>query len=120
MLSASLFVAPLWVWQPAPALLAPVALGAGIGVAVTSSVVPCILDQLVMDRIARATYALMVALLPATATVIGITVLRQLPTPAEVADVALIVIAIVVHHEHQQRGLSARESHGSATVGNPA
>ena len=44
-----------------------------------------------MARLPRATYALMVSLLPATATVIGIVVLTQIPTPVEVAGVALVI-----------------------------
>jgi inner membrane transporter RhtA len=99
MLAAGLFVVPLGAWQAAPALADPVALAAGIGVGITSSVIPYICDQLAMARMPRATYALMVALLPATATVIGILVLRQLPTPAEIAGVTLIVVATAVHRE---------------------
>ena len=60
--------------------LDPVALAAGIGVGIASSVVPYVFDQLAMARLARATYSLMVSLLPATATVVGIVVLGQLPT----------------------------------------
>jgi inner membrane transporter RhtA len=101
MLTASLFVAPASIWQVTSALLDPVALGAGIGVGVTSSVIPYICDQLAMARMARATYAFLVALLPATATIIGVTVLRQLPSLTEVAGVALIVVAIAVHQEQQ-------------------
>lgn len=97
MLAASLFVVPLGAWQAAPALVDPVALGAGIGVGISSSVIPYICDQLAMARMPRATYALMVSLLPATATVIGVLVLRQLPTAAEAAGVGLIVVAIAVH-----------------------
>ena len=52
-----------------------------------------------MARLPRATYALMVSLLPATATVIGIVVLAQLPTAAEVAGVALVVAGVAVHRE---------------------
>ena len=55
------------------------ALLAGIGVGVSSSVIPYVSDQLAMARLPRATYALMVALLPATATVIGVVVLTQVP-----------------------------------------
>jgi inner membrane transporter RhtA len=50
-------------------LLDPVALGVGIGVGVASSVIPYVCDQLAMARLKRATYSLMVSLLPATATV---------------------------------------------------
>jgi inner membrane transporter RhtA len=52
-----------------------------------------------MRRLPRATYALMVALLPATATVIGILVLTQIPTPTDLLGVGLVVIAVVVHHD---------------------
>lgn len=40
---------------------------------------------------------LMVALLPATATAVGIVVLAQIPSPIEVAGVALVVAGVAVH-----------------------
>ena len=83
----------------APAIVDPVVIAAGIGVGVSSSVIPYVFDQLAMARLSRATYSLMVALLPATATVIGILVLRQVPTPVEIAAVALVVTAVAVHRE---------------------
>ena len=86
-------------WSAAPAIVDPVAIAAGIGVGVSSSVIPYVFDQLAMARLGRATYSLMVALLPATATVIGILVLRQVPTPVEIAAVALVVTAVAVHRE---------------------
>src|SRR4051794_21812569 len=76
---------------PVHALADPVALAAGIGVGITSSVIPYVCDQLAMARLPRATYALLVSLLPATATVVGIVVLAQVPSPAEVAGVVLVV-----------------------------
>ena len=75
MLIAAVVVTPLGGWEVLPALTDPVALLAGIGVGVSSSVIPYVSDQLAMARLPRATYALMVALLPATATVIGVVVL---------------------------------------------
>ena len=42
----------------------PVALLAGAGVGVSSSVIPYVADQLALARLPRATYALMVSLLP--------------------------------------------------------
>jgi inner membrane transporter RhtA len=66
---------------------------------VTSSLLPYVCDQLAMARMARATYALLVSLLPATATVIGIVVLGQVPTWAEAAGVALVVAGVGVHRE---------------------
>jgi inner membrane transporter RhtA len=97
MLIAAVVVTPMGGWQAAPALLDPLALLAGIGVGVSSSVIPYVADQLAMARLARATYALMVALLPAVATVVGIVVLAQLPTAVEVAGVALVVGGVAVH-----------------------
>jgi inner membrane transporter RhtA len=99
MLVASVAITPIGGWAAAPALLDPIALGAGIGVGVASSVIPYVLDQLAMARLTRATYSLMVSLLPATATVIGIVVLAQLPSRIEVLGVVLVVAAVGVHRE---------------------
>jgi inner membrane transporter RhtA len=99
MLVAVLVVTPIGGWSAAQALLDPVALAAGIGVGVASSVVPYVFDQLAMARLSRAGYSLMVALLPATATVIGVIVLAQVPTRVEVLGVALVVAAVALHRE---------------------
>ena len=53
-------------------------------------------------RLPRATYALMVSLLPATATVIGVVVLAQVPTAAEVAGVALVVAGVALHRDGEE------------------
>ena len=99
MLVAAVVVTPLAGWSAVPALLDPVALVAGIGVGLASSVVPYVFDQLAMARLPRATYSLMVSILPATATVIGVVVLRQVPTPIEVGGVAFVVAAVAIHRE---------------------
>jgi inner membrane transporter RhtA len=99
MLVAAVFVAPLGAWHAAPALGHPALLLAGIGVGISSSVIPYVCDQLAMARMARATYALLVSLLPATATVIGAVVLGQLPMPAEVAGIGLVVAGTALHRD---------------------
>jgi inner membrane transporter RhtA len=99
MLAALVVVTPLAGWNAVPALDDPIAVAAGIGVGIASSVIPYVCDQLAMARLPRATYALLVSLLPATATVIGILVLGQLPAPDEVAGVALVVLGVAVHRE---------------------
>ena len=99
MLIAALVATPLAGWAAVPAFDDPVALAAGIGVGVTSSVIPYICDQLAMKQLARSTYALMVSLLPATATVIGIVVLAQIPSWIEVLGVALVVAGVAVHRD---------------------
>jgi inner membrane transporter RhtA len=99
MLIACVVATPLGGWVAVPALASPVVLLAGLGVGVTSSVIPYVCDQLAMARMPRATYALLVSLLPATATVIGIVVLGQIPTWAEAAGVALVVGGVAVHRD---------------------
>ena len=90
---------PIAGWSAVPALVDPVAIAAGIGVGLASSVVPYVFDQLAMSRLSRATYSFMVALLPATAVVVGIVVLAQIPTALEVAGVALVVVAVALRSE---------------------
>ena len=102
MLIAAVVVTPIAGWAVLPVLSDPVAIAAGIGVGVSSSVIPYVADQLALARIARATYALMVSLLPATATVIGIVVLSQVPTAIEVLGVALVVGGVAVHRERKE------------------
>lgn len=102
MLVALVVATPLGAWKAVPALVDPVVLLAGIGVGVTSSVIPYVCDQLAMARMPRATYALLVSLLPATATAIGILVLGQVPSAAEAAGVALVVAAVAVQRDPVQ------------------
>ena len=71
-------------------------------VGVCSSVVPYVADQLAMRELPRATYALMVSLLPATATVIGIVVLTQLPSARELAGVALVIGGVALHRDRAE------------------
>jgi inner membrane transporter RhtA len=118
MLIAAVAVTPIGGWQALPAFVDPVALAAGIGVGISSSVIPYVCDQLAMAKLPRATYALMVALLPATATVIGVLVLAQVPAAAEVAGVALVVAGVAAHREAP----ASREhvpTSAAATAGGP-
>jgi inner membrane transporter RhtA len=50
-----------------------------------------------MARLPRASYALLVSLLPATAALIGLVVLGQLPTAAEALGVGLVVLGVAAH-----------------------
>jgi inner membrane transporter RhtA len=97
MLIAAVVATPIGAWAAVPAFGDPVAIAAGIGVGVSSSVIPYVTDQLAMARMPRSTYALMVALLPATATVIGIVVLAQLPSAVEATGVALVIVGVGLH-----------------------
>ncbi|HYI74820.1 MAG TPA: EamA family transporter [Gaiellaceae bacterium] len=99
MILAAVVATPMAGWSALPALADPVAIAAGIGVGLASSVVPYVFDQLAMSRLSRATYSFMVALLPATAVVVGIVVLAQIPSALEVVGVALVVVAVALHSE---------------------
>jgi inner membrane transporter RhtA len=80
-----------------PAFRHPVLLLAGAGVGVCSSVIPYVADQLAMARLPRATFSLMLALLPVFATIIGAIVLRQVPTVQDAAGITLVVLGVAVH-----------------------
>jgi inner membrane transporter RhtA len=97
MLIAAAVITPIAGWAVVPALTDPIALAAGAGVGISSSVIPYVADQLAMRRLARATYALMVSLLPATATVIGVIVLAQLPSLSEAGGVVLVMAGVAAH-----------------------
>jgi inner membrane transporter RhtA len=99
MLIAAVVVTPLAGWQAAPALSQPVAVLAGIGVGVSSSVIPYVTDQLAMARLPRATYSLMVSLLPAIATVIGLVVLAQVPHVTDAVGIACVIVGVALHRE---------------------
>jgi inner membrane transporter RhtA len=84
-------VAPVLVPSAVPALVSPPLLAACLLVGVASSVVPYALEQVAMRRLPRARFALLLALLPATATVVGAAVLGQVPGLLEAAGIALVV-----------------------------
>ncbi len=94
---AFVVVMPIGVVQAMHALASPPLLLAGIGVGLCSSVVPYVCDQLAMSRLPRASFALMLALLPATATVIGIIVLAQIPGARDGAGIALVMLGVALH-----------------------
>jgi inner membrane transporter RhtA len=77
-----------------PALDRPGVIAAGLAVGLLSSVVPYALDQVVMARMGRSAFALLLALLPATATAVGLVALGQVPTAAEAAGIGLVVLGV--------------------------
>ncbi len=99
MLIALLTITPIGFSGALPAMSQPLLILAGIGVGLCSSVIPYVCDQLAMARLPRATFALLLSLLPASATLIGIVVLRQIPTLLEVAGILLIAGGVLLHQE---------------------
>ncbi len=103
MLIALLTITPIGFTGALPALVQPVLLLAAIGVGICSSVIPYVCDQLAMARLPQATFALLLSLLPASATVIGVVVLRQIPTVIEIAGILLVAGGVALHQEAQSR-----------------
>ncbi|MFD3424636.1 EamA family transporter [Nocardia fluminea] len=68
----------------------------GLGVGLLSSAVPYALDQVVLTAVGRARFALLLALLPATATVVGAIALTQHPTTLELVGIALVMVALTI------------------------
>ena len=90
------------------ALADPLVLVLAVGVGVLSSVVPYVLDQVVLRRVGQARFAVLLALLPATATVIGLIALAQVPAVPELFGIAAVVAAVA---------LRSRDDDVPATVG---
>lgn len=99
MLIALVAITPLGLGGALPAMAQPVLVLAGVGVGVCSSVIPYVCDQLAMARLPRATFALLLSLLPASATLIGVVVLRQIPSVVEVAGIVLVAGGVALHQE---------------------
>jgi inner membrane transporter RhtA len=97
MLVAALAAFPLGIADAASTFSHPALLAAGVGVGICSSVIPYILDQLAMARLTRASFAFMLTLLPATATVVGMLVLGQIPSPLEAAGIGLVIAGVALH-----------------------
>lgn len=86
-------VAPFLVPSAVPALVSPPLLAACLLVGVAASVLPYALEQIAMRRLPRARFALLLALLPATAAIVGAAVLGQVPGLVEAGGIALVVAA---------------------------
>jgi len=97
MLIAAIVATPFCLAPALPAFAAPMLVLAGIGVGIASSVIPYVTDQLAMARLPRGTFALMLALLPAMAAVIGVLVLGQRLWPSEFSGIAMIAAGVALH-----------------------
>jgi inner membrane transporter RhtA len=113
MLVALIVAMPIGVAEVVPLLGEPQLILAGIGVGVSSSVIPYVCDQLAMARLPRATFALMLTLLPATACLVGIVMLAQVPTPVEISGIVLVAIGVGLHRPVQETHPSLRAKRSS-------
>ena len=103
MLVAFVTITPFGFAGALPAFTKPFLLLAGIGVGICSSVILYVLDQLAMARLPRATFALLLSILPAAAVLIGVVVLHQVPGFTEILGILLVVGAVALHKESEDR-----------------
>jgi inner membrane transporter RhtA len=99
MLIALVAITPLGFSGALSAMSQPLLILAGIGVGICSSVIPYVCDQLAMARLPQATFALLLSLLPASATVIGVVVLHQIPSLLELIGILLVASGVALHRE---------------------
>lgn len=103
MLVALVTITPPEISAAVPAFAHPSLILAAIEGGLCCSVIPYVCDQSAMARLPRATFALLLSLLPASAAVIGFLVLHQIPTLAEMGGAALVVCRIAIHQEADAR-----------------
>ena len=92
----AVMLAPIFAWHAGPAFTHLGLFLRALIVAVASTVVPYTLEQLAMARLSRPRFAMMLALLPATAALMGLVVLGQLPSGADATGIALVIGAITL------------------------
>ncbi len=102
MLIGAAVIAPAGIGDVGTAIAAPVLLAGGVAAGVLSNVIPYGIDQLVMQRLPRARFALLQAMLPVTASLIGVVWLSQIPNLREAAGIVAVVAAIVVNRTSER------------------
>lgn len=70
--------------------------GLALLMSLCSSVIPYILEQVVLRDVSAAIFALLSALLPVTSLLVGVFMLRQFPSWAEIAGLILVSVAVAL------------------------
>lgn len=96
MTAGAILYSPLAFGATAVIIRHPPHLLAVIGIAILSSVIPYVIEQLILRQMSAARFAILLALLPVIATVIGALALRQIPGLLDLAGVLAICGAIVL------------------------
>ena len=96
MFVGALVISPFGIPHVPTAFRQPTLLGLGLLVALLSNVVPYGLDQWVMRRLDQHRFALLQALAPVTAAVVGFVMLSQEPSVREMIGIGLVILAILL------------------------
>jgi inner membrane transporter RhtA len=95
MVIAALLILPLAAVQPGPIIITGhVALAASV-MALFSSALPFSLEMIALTAMPTRVYGTFTSLEPAVATLMGLMLLRELPTAAQLAGIAAVVAASV-------------------------
>lgn len=70
--------------------------------AILSSVIPYRLDQVLFRMVGRGSFALLLALLPASAVLVGFVFLRQVPTAKEIVGIGFVVLAVALNDRRER------------------
>jgi len=93
-----------------PVLDSPVLLLLALATGLLSNVVPYWIDQLIMKRITQHRFAVLQSLLPATAVLVGLAALLQVPSSREMLGIALVIAAIITGRSAPGHGSTAAEA----------
>ena len=94
MLVGAAAISPFGVAEVAGALGSPLVLVLAVATGLLSNVIPYRIDQTVMRRVDPHRFALLQALLPVTATLVGMAALSQVPSAQEALGIGLVIVAI--------------------------
>ncbi len=103
MLLGALLIAPFGAGGLGPAFDKPWLVVLVVGTSVLSNAIPYGIDQVVMARLPSDRVALLMTILPATAVVIGLVALGQVPEPVELAGIGLVMVALALRDRTGER-----------------
>ncbi len=86
----------IWLWPMDVAMSGTTLLGLSLGLGVLSAVIPYTLDQVVMRMAGASYFAVLQALLPVVAALLGAVALGQWLSPAEIIGIILVVAAVAL------------------------
>ncbi|MFC5369636.1 EamA family transporter [Arcanobacterium bovis] len=77
-----------------------------LAVALCSTVMPYVMELYVMGKIPTSNYALLTSLYPATSLLVGMAILRQIPTVGEVVGLVFVSVAVALATRTRESGSS--------------
>ena len=101
---AALVVVPVGVAHAGGALLSPVILATGLGVALISSAIPISLEMVALKRLSPQAFGIMASMEPAVAALLALTLLGEYLDAIQWLAIALIIAASVGSSVTAQRG----------------